>query len=268
VKGNGNHYSFGDYGYDTRLGRRWNIDPAKMWMPSYSPYSVLGNNPNVYTDEDGEFVWPLIYGAIAGGIVDVAFQLGEQMLNGESFGAALEKVDWEQVAWATAEGSVDALWTSPAGMMGKMVKKLQKYPKLRALMGEIGNIVYDMGKQALKKYNEEGLDGLTGEWFEETFQNSLIKAGLGNILKKTDLNTPSDKQVNAASKLRDNAYDKAKNSGNDADLARLYKLSNRSITTRTTKAVNTTINQVKNKSIKKGATEGNKRRRSGPVPSF
>jgi hypothetical protein len=28
LKGSGNHLAFGDYGYDARLGRRWNIDPV------------------------------------------------------------------------------------------------------------------------------------------------------------------------------------------------------------------------------------------------
>ena len=30
VKGNGNHLDFGGYGYDTRLGRRFNIDPVEQ----------------------------------------------------------------------------------------------------------------------------------------------------------------------------------------------------------------------------------------------
>jgi hypothetical protein len=230
----------------------------------------MGNNPIVYTDEDGDFVWNLIIGAIAGGIVDMAFQIGEQMLTGQNFGTAIEKVDWEQVRWSMLESAGDALWNSPAGMLGKMVKKLKKYPKLRALMGQIGNIIYDLAKQALKEYDKNGLDGLTGEWFEETFQNSLIKAGLGSILKKTDLKTPSDGQIKAANKLRDNAYKKARKSGlKNADLSRLYKMTKRSTALATSKHVKTLVNKVKNKSVKKVATEANKRRRRpGPVPSF
>jgi RHS repeat-associated protein len=55
IKGSGNHLSFGDYGYDTRLGRRWNIDPKTAKAPNESPYAVFGNNPIFYTDPDGKF---------------------------------------------------------------------------------------------------------------------------------------------------------------------------------------------------------------------
>jgi hypothetical protein len=52
IKGAGNHLSFGDYGYDTRLGRRWNIDPKDQ--EDLSPYAVYNNNPNYFIDPDGE----------------------------------------------------------------------------------------------------------------------------------------------------------------------------------------------------------------------
>jgi len=55
VKGNGNHLSFGDMGYDTRLVRRWNIDPLSEAMPGYSPYSYAANNPILFFDPDGLF---------------------------------------------------------------------------------------------------------------------------------------------------------------------------------------------------------------------
>jgi hypothetical protein len=53
VKGTGNHLSFGDYGYDTRLGRRWRTDPLAHEMPSWSPYSTFLCNPIRYVDVDG-----------------------------------------------------------------------------------------------------------------------------------------------------------------------------------------------------------------------
>jgi hypothetical protein len=54
VKGVGNHISFGDYGYDTRLGRRWQIDPAFNEYPAISAFSAYGNNPIIYIDPDGK----------------------------------------------------------------------------------------------------------------------------------------------------------------------------------------------------------------------
>lgn len=52
IKGDGNHISFNDYGYDPRIGRRWNIDPVDQY--DISGYAVFNNNPNFFTDPDGE----------------------------------------------------------------------------------------------------------------------------------------------------------------------------------------------------------------------
>ena len=38
--------------YDSRIGRRWNIDPK--YNVSESPYCVFGNNPNYYLDVNGD----------------------------------------------------------------------------------------------------------------------------------------------------------------------------------------------------------------------
>ncbi|MBL1144073.1 MAG: hypothetical protein HND54_03950 [Bacteroidetes bacterium] len=56
VSGSGNNYSFGDYGLDTRLGRRWNVDPDFKKGPEWSPFSVFFNNPISQVDVDGN--WP------------------------------------------------------------------------------------------------------------------------------------------------------------------------------------------------------------------
>ena len=56
VKGEGNHYSFGNFGYDPRTGRRWNIDPVvKYWE---SGYATFANNPIWFIDPDGYDVIP------------------------------------------------------------------------------------------------------------------------------------------------------------------------------------------------------------------
>jgi|GEM_PF-1671135 len=55
VKGSGNSPAFGGYGYDTRLGRRWNVDPMARLMPEWSSYSFAKDNPILYLDADGQF---------------------------------------------------------------------------------------------------------------------------------------------------------------------------------------------------------------------
>jgi len=51
VKGDGNHLSFGDYGYDPRLGRRWNLDPIDQ--VSISNYATFSNSPIIRVDPTG-----------------------------------------------------------------------------------------------------------------------------------------------------------------------------------------------------------------------
>ncbi|MFN6943669.1 MAG: DNRLRE domain-containing protein [Cytophagaceae bacterium] len=47
----GSHYSAEYWMYDSRIGRRWNLDPIyKDWI---SNYSVFGNNPILYVDPNG-----------------------------------------------------------------------------------------------------------------------------------------------------------------------------------------------------------------------
>ncbi len=51
IKGSGNWYQFGDFGYDPRIGRRNNTDPVvKLWE---SPYTTFGGNPIYYSDPTG-----------------------------------------------------------------------------------------------------------------------------------------------------------------------------------------------------------------------
>ncbi len=53
VSGKGNSYTAEYWQYDSRLGRRWNVDPLFKRYPSASPYSTFSNNPMVWTDPSG-----------------------------------------------------------------------------------------------------------------------------------------------------------------------------------------------------------------------
>ncbi len=52
ISGIGNHNTAEHWEYDTRLGRRWNLDP--VYKHSLSNYLVLGNNPILYQDPLGD----------------------------------------------------------------------------------------------------------------------------------------------------------------------------------------------------------------------
>ncbi len=51
ISGEGNAYTAEFWEYDSRIGRRWNVDPVvKPWE---SPYVAFNNNPNIMIDPDG-----------------------------------------------------------------------------------------------------------------------------------------------------------------------------------------------------------------------
>jgi len=54
VKGTGNHSSFGDYGYDPRVARRFMLEPMIAKYPSLSPYVAFADNPILFKDPSGE----------------------------------------------------------------------------------------------------------------------------------------------------------------------------------------------------------------------
>jgi hypothetical protein len=63
VKGEGNHLSFNDFGYDTRLVRRFKTDPYFFNYPSISIYASFANNPIINIDTDGK---DIVYFNLAG----------------------------------------------------------------------------------------------------------------------------------------------------------------------------------------------------------
>jgi hypothetical protein len=53
IAGSGNHTTALYWEYDSRIGRRWNLDP--VYNSDISRYSVNGNNPNYFRDPNGDF---------------------------------------------------------------------------------------------------------------------------------------------------------------------------------------------------------------------
>jgi len=49
----GTHYTAEFWEYDSRIGRRWNIDPMTPKYPWQSPYACFNNNPIYYSDPSG-----------------------------------------------------------------------------------------------------------------------------------------------------------------------------------------------------------------------
>lgn len=54
IAGDGNNYTAEFWQYDSRLGRRWNVDPLFDKYPHQSPYSTYNNNPLYWNDPNGK----------------------------------------------------------------------------------------------------------------------------------------------------------------------------------------------------------------------
>ena len=110
IVGNGNHTTAMYWEYDTRLGRRWNLDPK--YNASESRYSVNGNNPIIYLDPNGDFKTTLgawLYKATHGGEIirdtkSGQYFVGKQVkYTGEGAGVAYQR----RFGWSGQSNPID-----------------------------------------------------------------------------------------------------------------------------------------------------------------
>jgi len=117
LAGIGNHNTAEHWEYDTRLGRRWNLDPKDQI--NISNYAVNRNNPILYNDPNGNS--PL-FGAFVGMGLDVVVQL---VLISTG---AQEKFSWSSVLISGVTGAVGVGIANKIGKIsslagGKVINK-------------------------------------------------------------------------------------------------------------------------------------------------
>ena len=83
--------------YDSRLGRRWNIDPKGH--ESESPYATFGDNPIANADPDGD-IWHIVAGAGVGAVFGGLLEAGTQLYKHGSV------TNWRAVGGAMVQGAV------------------------------------------------------------------------------------------------------------------------------------------------------------------
>jgi hypothetical protein len=96
VSGNGNHLAFGDYGYNPRLGRRFQIDPMIGTFPWMSPYATFNNSPIFFADPTGlapEKVTPPSTHTDENGKVLAVYDDGDNSIYKHSNGTTKEDID-------------------------------------------------------------------------------------------------------------------------------------------------------------------------------
>ena len=114
------YYTAEFWEYDTRIGRRWNVDPEWKKFASLSPYAVNLDNPVAYTDPKGDCP-NCISGFIIAGLLDISFQVGEHMIKGDNLKSALRKVDWIQVGTSATVGGIMGAFTGGFDKLGKAI---------------------------------------------------------------------------------------------------------------------------------------------------
>jgi hypothetical protein len=111
IYGVGNSYTAEYWQYDSRLGRRWNVDPERMVLCFESNYSVNHNSPLIFVDEEGDF--PILIGILIGAGSDMLMQYTKNLFKTNEktgkrfdFSYAWKKIDWADVAIAGAMGGI------------------------------------------------------------------------------------------------------------------------------------------------------------------
>lgn len=121
VAGIGNHYTALYWEYDSRIGRRWNLDPVDQ--VNISNYAVNRNNPIEIKDPNGDCP-TCIVGLVTGGIkagFDFVGQVSSNLSKGQSFSKAVKEVDYGDVAISFGQGFVDGATLGATAAVSKHV---------------------------------------------------------------------------------------------------------------------------------------------------
>ena len=102
IAGVGNHNTAEFWEYDTRLGRRWEIDPRFKEILNQSPYSVNHSNPIVNTDKKGDIG---VVGALIGGGIGAVASLTKSVIQ-DGWGSLKDGKTWAKAGVNAAAGAV------------------------------------------------------------------------------------------------------------------------------------------------------------------
>lgn len=169
------HYTAEFWEYDSRTGRRWNLDPKPVaWE---SGYAVNRNNPLYNSDPKGDNP---IMGAIIGAFTEYAGIIGSKMLfEGMTFSEANSDLGWSDglditiaAGFGAATGAIDGGITRFASWISK--------PTNRKILVKLLEVGVSAIEGSLKQiYKDEDFDLLS------VLAGALAEVGMGDLLKKT-----------------------------------------------------------------------------------
>ena len=157
--------------YDSRTGRRWNVDPKIEDAPDFSPYSCLGDNPVLHNDPDGDF-WHIVAGAGIGALVGGVIEAGSQLYNTGSVS------NWKAVGGAAVQGAITGGAAAATGGASLVTSATAKIAVVGA-SAVVANVAGGTANRAVQGKTTTGtdiaVDAVTG----------VVGAGVGYVAGKT-----------------------------------------------------------------------------------
>jgi RHS repeat-associated protein len=173
IAGMGNHNTAEFWEYDSRTGRRWNLDPVPD--ESESQYAVNKNNPIQYDDPDGDCP-SCIIGGLIGAAVDYGTQVASNYIEGKK-NIFTDNINLTSIGVAAVEGFV----TSGASVAKNVGAKIA----IKTAATIINNTVeIKTSKDGIKVKVEKDVVNIA--------KNSLIDATVDGVAKAV---TPGAKTV-------------------------------------------------------------------------
>ena len=183
-------YSAEYWKYDSRTGRRWNMDP--ITLPNISPYVAFQNNPIFYDDPKGD-ICPWCWGAVLGGVVELTAQIAVNYVIEGSFVKAVKKVDLYDVGVAVVEGGVTAGRSSASKLVRMATAATSELAKASIdvqVSGETKSVF--TGTKSTQEFVQQAVVGfVTGEVIR--FKDNRVSA------KMAQLGVSSSKEISEES---------------------------------------------------------------------
>ncbi|WP_299433193.1 DUF6443 domain-containing protein [uncultured Aquimarina sp.] len=191
--------------YDYVLGRFWQLDPlasSQDELRNWTPYNYSFNNPIKYSDPNGDCP-TCISGAIIGILIEVAAQVGSNLLDGKSLPDSFKEIKGWHVAIAGALGAAQGAVDGGVGQIGKFLAKKSN----RRILGKLFEFGIETLENVLKDYTDDKNFDL---W--ASLGGAFVEAGLSELIPKDILKRISPKiRVSAAEQIIDNANVDIKN---------------------------------------------------------
>jgi hypothetical protein len=221
IAGVGNHNTAKFWEYDTRLGRRWNLDPVET--DGVSQYVTNSNDPINNYDPEGDCPWCV--GALVGGLVDAGLQLAEIGMTDKT----LSDFNVKSVFVSAAAG---AIGVGIATKVDKMIKVANVARRAAAVIKVSTSAATDATTSATGQYIKEGkvsarkvvidviAGGVIGNKSGDIAKESASQSAKGRVLaKQADRarrianNSARAGRQKAAAKAEQKAYDHAARRG-------------------------------------------------------